>query len=406
MATYNLSNIPNFNNILNETEYYNKYLKVINYDSNNTKYKIIQYNKDLLNFDLIDTYGLLRSVIINDTNKNVVCFSPPKSIHSDTFIKKHIKSSDNKNIIAEEFVEGTMINVFYDSLLKQWKIATKSTVDANVRFYKSTNKTFANMFMEACNKNNLVLSNLNPYYCYSFVLQHPENRIVLPIQQCALYLVAVYSIENNNNNVKIIEKDIEQIKGYGFFNNSFVKFPQKYQFNTYDELINKYASPNTPYNIVGVMIKNLETGERCKFRNPIYEEVKHLRGNQSKLQFQYLCLRQYGKVNEFLNFYPEMSKELSVYRQQLHLFTNTLFSNYISCYVKKEKPLKEFSRQYRSHMFKLHEKYINELMANKLFITKSVVINYVNNLPPALLMFSLNYNMRKHNIDNVLNKEN
>ena len=45
--------------------------------------------------------------------------------------------------------------------------------------------------------------------------------------------------------------------------------------------------------------------------------------------------------------------------------------------------------------------YINELRMSKLFVTNRVVIDYVNNLHPSLLMYSLNYNMRKRNSDFV-----
>jgi hypothetical protein len=399
---FHLSLIPDFNNFLyqdnDETHIDNKYLKIIT--KTNRTYKILQYNKELLAFDLVNSYGLLRSVIVNDKN-NVVCFSPPKSMNADKFIEKYPRTTTiTKTLVAEEFIEGTMINVFYDKDYNKWKIATKSKVDADVKFYSSTNKTFANMFIEACYKNNLVIQTLNPAYCYSFVLQHPENRIVVPINQCQLYLVEIYSIEKETNgNINVITENIEKIKDYGYFNNSFIKFPQKYDFTSYQELIDNYASPNTPYYVLGVIIKNKETGERTKIRNPIYEEVKQLRGNQSKLQFQYITLRQQGKVNEFLKFYPEYRSVLSSYRDQIHFFTNTLFQNYISCYIHKKKPLKEFSPQYKTHMFKLHEKYINELKPQNMFVSNTVVIEYVNQLPPPLLMYSLNYNLRKHNID-------
>ena len=112
-----------------------------------------------------------------------------------------------------------------------------------------------------------------------------------------------------------------------------------------------------------------------------------------------MSLRKEGKVSDFLKFYPENKKEFSSFRDQLHLFTNTLQSNYFSCYIKKEKPLLEFSEQYRTHMFNLHQKYMNELREKKLFVTNTVVINYVNELPTSLLMYCLNYQMRKRNVD-------
>ena len=180
-----------------------------------------------------------------------------------------------------------------------------------------------------------------------------------------------------------------------------VRIPETYEFTTYTELINKFASPNTPYDILGIVVKNVETGERTKFRNPIYEEVRQLRGNQPKLQYQYLCLRHSGKLSEFLKYYPESKSDMSKFRDQVHMFTNTLHQNYISCYVRKEKPLKEYSDKYRTHMFKLHEIFKNDLRPKNLFVTNTVVIDYVNTLHPSLLMYCLNHSLRKRMIDTI-----
>ena len=107
-----------------------------------------------------------------------------------------------------------------------------------------------------------------------------------------------------------------------------------------------------------------------------------------------------GQNGQFLHFYPEFKTEFSLFRDQLHTFNNNLFKNYISCYIKKEKPLNEFPQQYKTHMFKLHEKYINELKPNNLYVNDRVVINYINSIPASHQMYSLNYNLRKHHVDN------
>jgi hypothetical protein len=330
-----------------------------------------------------------------------VSFSPPKSISTETFIR--MNPDKTENIIAEEFVEGTMINVFWDNkigLSGGWEIATRNTVGASSSFYKSKNtKTFRTMFLEAASENNLSLEKLNPQYCYSFVLQHPENRIVVPFTKAQLYLVGMYFIDNSEiNNIRVYMIDMVEARKFNWFD-ADIKFPQFYEWNTYSDLIEKYASMNTSYDILGVVIHNIKTGYRTKVRNPVYEQVRNLRGNQPKLQYQYLALRKEGKVASFLTFYPENKKDFSSFRDQLHLFTNTLFANYFSCYIKKEKPLLEFSEQYRTHMFNIHQKYMNELREKKLFVTNTVVINYVNELPTSLLMYCLNYQMRKRSVD-------
>ncbi|MFY7730487.1 MAG: hypothetical protein ACOVRN_13285, partial [Flavobacterium sp.] len=108
-------------------------------------------------------------------------FAPPKSVPADSFIQKYPLTND---IRLEEFVEGTMINVFFDrtvGISGAWEIATRNTVGATSTFYKHSGaKSFRDMFMEAATMCHLDICKLDPELCYSFVLQHPGNRIVVP----------------------------------------------------------------------------------------------------------------------------------------------------------------------------------------------------------------------------------
>ena len=130
----------NILDILHETNL----LKVKSVVSHNSKiqYNIVSYNKDMLTADLISTYGKYRSVIINEAGA-VVGFAPPKSIAAEIFIATH--PVVNENMVAEEFVEGTMLNVFFNAGV--WEVATKQTIGANVRFYTNNVDTFYSMFL-------------------------------------------------------------------------------------------------------------------------------------------------------------------------------------------------------------------------------------------------------------------
>jgi len=406
---YNLSSIPGFSALLNNDDINSpNILKLNKMNSwpNKANYQVIRYDKNLLNDDLTSSYGLCRSVIVNSANR-VVGFAPPKSMPADVFIQKYPDTNLGCQIVAEEFIDGTMINVFFDpsiGLTGGWEISTRNTVGATSSFYKSPHsKTFREMFIEAAAECKLDINKLETECCYSFVLQHPENRIVVPFDKPQLYLVGVYQIDNNPNNITVGFYDVYE---YQYFFSELlkttVKVPQLYKFQKYSELIEKYGSMNTSYDIVGVIIRNTNTGERTKIRNPVYEQIRNLRGNQPKLQYQYLCLRKEGKVKDFLKFYPENKTNFSTYRDQIHLFTETLYNNYVTCYIKKERPLIEFSQQYRTHMFNIHQIYLNSLREKKMFITNSIVQKYVNELHPSLLMYSLNYQMRKRNVDKII----
>ena len=238
---------------------------------------------------------------------------------------------------------------------------------------------------------------LDKNYSYSFVLQHPDNRIVIPFSKIQLYLVNVYRFEKNKiHNVEFNKLDIfkkANISSYMIFNKNTLNI---HSFeNLYDHVLND----NLDYKIVGYICYNRNTGERIKIRNNNYEIVRRLKGNTPKLQFQYYYLRQLDKVKEYLKYYPEHSGDFLRFRYDLHQWTNKLYGYYISCFIKKEKSLKEYPYEFKPHLYALHNKYLNELMIDKKFVSKSVVIKYVNTLPPQRLMYSINYQLQLNNID-------
>jgi len=76
-----------------------------------------------------------------------------------------------------------------------------------------------------------------------------------------------------------------------------------------------------------------------------------------------------------------------------------LYQNYISCYIKKERPLKEFPDHFRTHMFHIHKQYTDILKPKNDYVNNTVVINYVNGLHPSLQMYSMNACLRKRTVD-------
>ena len=357
-------------------------------------YTIVRYNKQLLSNDLRLTSGNFRSVIIHDGK--VVCFAPPKS----QTLTRFAQDVPSESVKAEDFIEGTMINMFWTG--DEWEIATRSSVGGKVAFFttESTLKnkadnTFRWMFLDAISHHEALgedvdffssFSDIPKNYCFSFVLQHPNNRIVVPFSEPNIYLVAAYSIEDN----VVTGINLDSVKS---MLPSFVKYPEQHQFTSIEDAVNTFTMPDATYKTVGIMLKG-EDGVRAKVRNPLYENVRVLRGNQPKLQYRYLMLRQNQKVTEYLKYYPEHSKLFSKYRNMIHNFTKRLHDNYISCYVKKQAPLNTYSPQYRTNMYKLHEKFVNDLLPINSVVTRSVVIDYVNHLPLQILMHAVNYQYR------------
>lgn len=403
-------------------------LTIKNWKTATGMYSIIKYDKRGMGVTYEDykTIGMLRSVVVDEDGK-IVCYSPPKSLYVTEELEKHfdannimsdLSEANTNEWYAEEFVEGTMINLFYSQAAggEGWEIATKNTIGGNALFYSPKNPkeeieiresdTFRNMFFDTCAKIGFNYENLPRDVVYSFVLQHPKNRIVLPITTPSIYLIAVYRISQDNDKPEIIQHS----RG-GFLKNSIncenIKTPKTLSLNeqggsedyTFKNFKKEYASMNSAYNMMGVVFYNMVTGQRMKLRNPMYEMVKNIRGNEQKLQLQYLTLRHGGRVADYLKSFPEYKNDFSYYRSQVHSFTRNLHQNYLDCFVFKKKPFAEYPPQYKKHMFVLNKKYIEELRENKNSVTFNYVVEFVNRLDPGSLLFSLNYVVKEHKKD-------
>ena len=372
-------------------------------------HSILKYNTGEIRCDELQTLGLLRSVVL-DVNGKIMAYSPPKCA-VPTADELNGRFSDD-NIIVEEFVEGTMINVFYHRPNGQedgagWDLATKSCVGGNIVFHSVTKKqepneekpaeekkTFRRMFLECMTESNLDFDALQKDCSYSFVMQHPNNHIVRDIAKPTLYLIAVYKVDNENLVVEEQCRDEHLARINASNGVCSVRLP--HQFTESLRLLqDKHTSLNAPYDFPGLICRERSTGIRFKFRNPNYERIKNLHGSEPKLQFQYLSLRQQGKVKEYLKLHPEHREAFQQFRDQMHAYTNQLFANYIGCYVKKERPFAEYPAEFKTHMFKLHERYLKELREKNEHITLGKTIAYMNGLFPSHQIYVLNYGVRK-----------
>tara|TARA_B110000285_G_scaffold196974_1_gene228283 strand:- start:305 stop:1663 length:1359 start_codon:yes stop_codon:yes gene_type:complete len=349
-------------------------------------YFIANYNNNI--FDTIQDKELhvYRSVVF-DADGKVISFSPSKCMnsHIDTFLSEQT----NDKFVMQHLVEGTMINLFSDNRKSgedSWVISTKGTIGCKLNYFRNecNRKTFSEMFDDALKYMNLSYDMFDKNIVYSFVLHHPENRIVTQFSVPTITLVEAYSI--NDRMVRVVS-----LPTAGWVD--MVNFDIPSQLDDCSK--NMYGDTfNTPPNISGYVIKNTETNERIKFRNPSFEYVKHLRGNQSKLEYTYLQLRKNGRMHEYLTWFPEHSTEMNGFKEKVHIFTRELYSNYVDCYIKKMKPLKEYAFEFRNHMFDIHQKYKTEFQPMRRSIQYNDVIQHVNDLHESKLMFALNYKKR------------
>jgi hypothetical protein len=390
MAIYNLSLLSSYHNKVgceddnvsdnvSESESVRKFsVKVSSYRL--VSYNILSYNKTNINEQTVETLGLFRSVIFR--NGKLLAFSPPKSLPFSSLIDKY----PDEEFIYEEIIDGTMINLFYDHEYSKWELASKKKVGAETAFFTQgqlkDNETFRHLFLESCAHTKLNFELLPKNNCYSFVFQHPKNRIVTPIKEPKLYLIAAYTLDSSSS-YSATEVAREALQDY--IAHSSVRFPAKFEKNE----ITEWAQP---YELPGIMVHHRASGSRSKIRNEMYEHVRLLRGNQPKLQYHYLVLLKSARLDEYLYYYPEMREIFMGYNTTIAEYTTELFRHYIDCYSNRKMPLKEFPYQFRTHMYTINQNYKNKMYGLKTI--HESVHDYINSLEPAQLMFALNYKYR------------
>ena len=355
-------------------------LDITRSEIDNSVYYLVKYISNSINYS--KTYGEFRSIIYKD--QRLLSFSPPQSVPFKDFIETYRFDE----CYQEEIIEGTMINVFYDIDHNKWMITSRSKIGATGTFF-NRDKTFAAMFADACGFHNFSIELLNQAYSYSFILQHPENRIVMRLNYPKLFLIKIYKIHDFTIHEMSLDaeksRDLEQL--LTLFASSNIRSPLKYSTSSYLELQNNCNA--LPYYDPGFMIYHLPSGQRTKCMNTAYMRVKNLRGNQADLFYQYLVLRKENNIREYLYYYLEHNDIFYKYEDTVRAYTKSLYSNYIECYIRHAKPLIEFPQEYRLCMFNLHKHYLDNLKAVNRSISKNEVIIYVNNLEPSSLFHKL-----------------
>lgn len=290
-------------------------------------------------------YSKFRSVIFK-TDGTMVCFSPPKSVPLTLF------KYNAEEVVFEEFIEGTMINAFYDG---EWKIATKSVLGAECTFNSS--KTFASMFKDYP----VDFDQLNTSYCYSFVIQHPENQIIIQTG-LSLWIVAVYEIIDN---VPYEKKPIHELP--------FLK-PKQYTFSSYAE-----AQIKTQETLCKGMVLKCN-GERSKIWNTEYLKRSVHKG-VDMFEYHYLKIRNTPLLDTYLYYFPWDKDNAKRYEDQIVKCTELLLKDYVNCFIKKMLHLKLYAR--KNYLYELHHIYLTELRCEKRKMTKTRVIVYLNSLQPG-----------------------
>jgi len=338
-----------------------------------SRYRIIRYTKGVSDFT-VTWVPWFRSVVWDTVTHLPVMVAPPKAMGTEMA----------GDLRVEEFLEGVTVNCFVDHEGKLvW--TTRSSLGAQTGFYGT--KTFAEMIQEALtaldvSEANIVawltldgnheVSRSNPKSA-SFVLQHPEHRLIQTIQMPSLTVVQVASIDAEGQ-VEMEDQRLDTAP----FSRPVAYEPLAAGATALDRI--QSMSTSKPPSWQGLVFRG-SYGERWRIRNISYVILRSLLGKEARDEERFARLRKDRQIPLFLQFWPDKAGAFQTYETNLREMTRMLNAEYTAVNKLKIRELFEVPAVLRSHVWQLHSRFITD----KTPIQLTTVIHYVNTLPNELI---------------------
>ena len=383
------------------------------------EYTVVHYDKDLMTSDNIQALKNCRSLVFNGSG-HLVCVSPPKCVDV-TYMADDAMS----DVYVEPHVEGTMVNLFYDTGSGEWVYSTRGNIGATNSFFRvdKRGKSFRTMFDECAHDCGLDVGLLPRDCAYSFIIQHTDNRLVSRFSTNLAILARVY---------KIVRDDVTgDTHVFAMDHTDSVTYPVPHAIEplpdqetglslrvpdvttdgsgeVFETVVQQYLEATTtvernPYigirfSHIGINVISRKSGDRVRIRDARFDSIRQMRGNQPKLEYHYHDLLKMNMTELFLSYYPEHRDDFEQFHEKVDRFTTTLYNNYVGCYIKRARPLKSYPHEYRTHMFNLHAAYKQNRLGGvgrgqgwKGSIQLNNVNDYIARLSSDIILYSVNF---------------
>ena len=280
---------------------------------------------------------------------------------------------DHSQVVADE---GGHPQVVADEGRISWKVATSRAINAATNFWNS-DKSFKEMFAEGVSNTfelelSDYLSKLDPNYCYSFLLQHPDNNKILPVTEPVVHFINKVHLETLEETT--LDLEYFSVVGKGGEPVTCIK-----------DLERSKISDNY---LIYVLDTEGKIKSRIKYLNDKFTSKRELYGNYPNLGLRYLEM--YNNDGDFrnnlINNFPEQEELLDEIDRKFLQTSNEIFALYRRIYMQKNKI--QIIKKYKRPIYVLHGIYLE----TKKNITLQDVLNYMYNLDPWVLANLIEFN--------------
>lgn len=199
-----------------------------------------------------------------------------------------------------EKLDGSLIQVYYDSNDKTWYAATTGTAEGEGEVNNKMGSTFNQLFWKTVKeKYNLDGTKLNPNFCYVFELTTPYNIVVKPHGESAATLLTI------RNLITLEEVAYNELSTIGALLN--VPVVKSYDLNAKDVGALLRTFTDMVWHDEGYVVVDAAFN-RIKVKNPSYVAVHHLKGKTA--EHNILTIVKSNEIEEFGSTFPERKEEL------------------------------------------------------------------------------------------------
>jgi hypothetical protein len=295
-----------------QLENYKSIMKELNIkNSNNIAVLDKQESLVLLHYINPRSDSHIRGVIYDTLSQRAVCRSFPYTEEVEDI--NEMENRFSRNLTITKAYEGTILRLF--NFNGVWYLSTHKKI--NGRRSRWSGREFGQLFDETYTGN---FENLNKSLVYIFLLSHPENRIVINVENPTLYLTGIY-----NGKELLHPSQVDEATDSSLIVN------EKLQFDTFEELKVWFENLDSD-TVSGVLIYDKESYIKVTLSE--YTRKKFIRGNNPNLNIRFVELYKVGKERELETLFP--NNEFSKLRDSLESVLTKLETLYDKRYVQRE----------------------------------------------------------------------
>lgn len=339
--------------------------------------------------------------VIFERNNNIpIVYSYDSIVEFNEFRREKIETNWDEYQV-ESIIDGAVIRLYnYNG---NWYKSTLRSINADSIKWNAYRKSFSQLFDEAAMEANFDYSKLDRDICYTFIICHKENQMIINYETPTIHLISATRYNKSSNKFDYLD-----VSTLGIVN----PVPTLTKFKSFSELEETMRCGNdlplTPQSNLGYIFINKNTNERIMYRHPQYIEARNLKGNTPDENYRILEIivqheNQKHKstqssseadsiISKFTTYFPSQKEKLTKMYNRIDFLADIIHKIFVKIYIKKQYHERK-SKLTSTDKFILES--INMYYKDRYHITKDFVKNHImtisNNPRNLAVMLHMRY---------------